>query len=69
MQQRKTIKEVQENLEYVAERLKKVSGMLDKVIVELRAIQHARLQKMVTQQDLDEARTIKELIAEIESVA
>ncbi len=69
MQQRKTIKEVQANLEHVAERLKKVSNMLDKVIVELRAIQHARLQKMVTQQDLDEARTIKELIEEIENVA
>ncbi len=69
MQQRKTIKEVQENLENAAERLKEVSSMLDKVIVGLRAIQHARLQKMVTEQDLKEARTIKELIAEIESVA
>lgn len=53
----------------IVEELKIVNETLDRVMLKLRLFQEAKLRKTLTDEDLLEVKSIKEIIAELESVA
>jgi len=56
-------------IEEIIQEIRNVSGQLDGVIVQLRLLQEKKLSKTIDDDGLQEVRTIKEIIHQLESVA
>lgn len=56
-------------IDQIVQELKTINEKIETAIVDLRLIQEKKLKKTITDEDLKEFRSIKEVIAQLESVA